>query len=101
MWHVALIISHRFYAWDFGRCRCGSSQVSPSINKFLLLFLTTQRHWLIAKGPIPTKEAVDDACLVTDGDRSVVILGHNRDNQQLSLINTNNLDNNVSLSDHG
>ncbi|KAJ7937227.1 WD40-repeat-containing domain protein [Mycena leptocephala] len=61
--------------------------------------VASRKHRLIAQGPSPTKEAVDDACLVTDGNRSVVILGHFRDSQQLSLININNLDNMVSAID--
>jgi hypothetical protein len=58
------------------------------------LILTAPRHWLVAQGPIPIKEAVDDACVVADGNRSIVIVAHSRDEQQLSLINPTN----VSLS---
>ncbi|KAJ7499096.1 WD40-repeat-containing domain protein [Mycena latifolia] len=51
--------------------------------------VSARKHWLIAQGPNPTKEAIDDACLVTDGVRSITVLGHGRDSQQLSLINPN------------
>ncbi|KAF7355187.1 WD-REPEATS-REGION domain-containing protein [Mycena sanguinolenta] len=62
--------------------------------------VVSRKHWLITTGPIPTKEAVDDACIVAAGNRTVVILGHSRDNQQLSLINTDNLGGNaVSVLD--
>ncbi|KAJ6516042.1 WD40-repeat-containing domain protein [Mycena sanguinolenta] len=57
--------------------------------------VVSRKHWLITTGPIPTKEAVDDACLVAAGSRTVVVLGHARDNQQLSLINTDNLGGNA------
>jgi hypothetical protein len=55
------------------------------------LILTAPRHWLVAQGPTPIKEAVDDACVVADGNRSIVILAHSRDEQQLSLINPTNV----------
>ncbi|KAF7352914.1 WD-REPEATS-REGION domain-containing protein [Mycena venus] len=45
---------------------------------------------------MPTKEAVDDACVVTVRDRSVVILGHSRDDQQLSLIDITKTGNNAA-----
>jgi hypothetical protein len=64
---------------------------------FLAPALITPRHWLVAQGPSPTKEAVDDACLVTHGNRSSIVLGHGRDDQQLSLINIDDTSNGVSL----
>ncbi|KAJ7904400.1 WD40-repeat-containing domain protein [Mycena olivaceomarginata] len=52
--------------------------------------VASRKHWLVAQGPTPIKEAVDDACVVADGNRSIVILAHSRDEQQLSLINLTN-----------
>ncbi|KAK7061596.1 WD-repeats-region domain-containing protein [Favolaschia claudopus] len=49
--------------------------------------LTSRKHWPIAQEFTSTKGAVDDACIVSHGNHSAVILGHNRDNQQLSMIN--------------
>ncbi|KAJ6539168.1 WD40-repeat-containing domain protein [Mycena capillaripes] len=97
MWHPLLVVRYSFDVWSCRGCGYCLSQVSSFITIFLLLFLTARRHRLIAQGASPTKEAVDDACLVTDGTRSVVILGHGRDNQQLSLINTSDQDNNMSI----
>ncbi|KAJ7699899.1 WD40-repeat-containing domain protein [Mycena rosella] len=53
--------------------------------------VAAHKHWLLAQGPSPTKEAVEDACLVVDGSRLVTIMGHGRDHQQLSLVNTNDI----------
>ncbi|KAJ7179302.1 hypothetical protein C8R46DRAFT_1073328 [Mycena filopes] len=54
--------------------------------------VASRKHWLLAQATSPTKEAVDDACLLNDGNRSVVILAHGRDNQQLSLISVHRSD---------
>ncbi|KAJ7781428.1 hypothetical protein B0H16DRAFT_620319 [Mycena metata] len=78
----------------FRRFLCGSLQPSSVIVSMYGAVegvdVAARRHWLLAQGPNPTKEAVDDACLVNDGNRSVMILAHARDNQQLSLINPHN-----------
>ncbi|KAJ7283814.1 hypothetical protein C8J57DRAFT_746221 [Mycena rebaudengoi] len=49
--------------------------------------VAARRHWLVSQGSNPTKAAVDDACLVTDGGRSFAVLAHGRDNEQLSFVN--------------
>ncbi|KAJ7047548.1 WD40-repeat-containing domain protein [Mycena alexandri] len=75
------------------RFLCDSLQSSVTVSMYGTVEgvdVVSRKHWLLAHGPNPTKEAVDDACLVNDGNRSVVILAHGRDNQQLSLLNPHN-----------
>ncbi|KAJ7179814.1 hypothetical protein C8R43DRAFT_970536 [Mycena crocata] len=60
-----------------------------------VLNVASRKHWLIAQDPSPTKEAVDDACLVTYGSRSIAVFGHSRDKQQLSFIDTNDINNGI------
>ncbi|KAJ7507600.1 WD40-repeat-containing domain protein [Mycena galericulata] len=61
----------------------------------------SRKHWLVAQGSNPVKEAVEDACLVPDGNRAITVLGHGRDNHQLSLINITDIDDGASSSDTG
>ncbi|KAJ7742442.1 WD40-repeat-containing domain protein [Mycena maculata] len=61
--------------------------------------IASRNHWPIDQGPNPMKGAVEDACLVIDGDRSLTVLGHGRDTHQLSLINNKTTDDAVSAID--
>ncbi|KAJ6599244.1 WD40-repeat-containing domain protein [Mycena vulgaris] len=62
--------------------------------------VSARKHWLIGQGPSATKDAIDDVCLVTDGTRSITVLGHGRDNQQLSFIEINDASDRCTLFSH-
>ncbi|CAK5263080.1 unnamed protein product, partial [Mycena citricolor] len=46
----------------------------------------TRRHFQVAQVPSPSRDVVDDACLLEQAGRAAVVLGHNRDVKQLSLV---------------
>ncbi|KAJ7068101.1 hypothetical protein C8F01DRAFT_1049977 [Mycena amicta] len=69
---------------------CTSSSFIVSMHGFLEgIDVNSRRHWSIPQEATDTsrREFVDDACLMASDERSVTIIGHGRDDQQLSLIN--------------
>ncbi|THH17631.1 hypothetical protein EW146_g3225 [Bondarzewia mesenterica] len=78
----------------------GNVVLSASLHGFVYGITSTSRRQsgIIKNSMTPSQELIDDACLVSHPLGSCIVLGHARDNQQISLVPLSSLSQSKSLS---